>query len=112
MKTEKLVPLIEKTVEFDFSRQKLIPETFGCYAISNFESEIIYIGKAVNLKQRFGQHLDNSEKTGMTKLGRAYWFSFRLCVDEYEISRLERGWLNHFELNMAELPLLNKIHAG
>ena len=107
-----LIPTIEKTEEFDYSKYKRIPKLSGCYVISNFEFIILYIGKAVNLQNRYLQHLDTPEKTSLTRFGKAFWFSYTLKKDEFEISKLERGWLNHFELEHGELPLLNKIHAG
>lgn len=106
-----LIPKIEITVEFNFSNQKKIPTEFGCYVISNFNNEIMYIGKATSLKNRFTNHLDTPEKNINTKMGKAYWFSYKICKNEFEISRLERGWLNEYELKIGELPLFNKIHA-
>lgn len=112
MNFKTLRPEIEFTTEFDYSKVKRISTLSGCYVLSNFDNEILYIGKAINLQQRFKQHLEDAEKTCQTELGKVYWFSFKKCVDEYEISRLERGWLNNYELEEAGLPLLNKIHAG
>lgn len=112
MKTSELIPAVDATIEFDFSKHKKIPNLSGCYAISNFENEILYIGKAINLRNRFVQHLESTEKTKMTVFGKPYWFSFALRKDEFEISKLEKGWLNHYELQHGGLPVLNKIHAG
>lgn len=106
-----LKPKIEKTLEFDYSNQKKIPTNFGCYVISNFNNEIMYIGKATSLKNRFTKHLETSEKNSQTSLGKAYWFSFRECKDDFEIEKLERGWLNHYVLNYGKLPIFNKISA-
>lgn len=107
-----LDPTIEKTVEFEYSNQKNIPETYGCYVISNFNNEIMYIGKATSLRNRFTDHIENTEKNRSTVLGKAYWFSFRICLNEFDIAKLEKGWLNAFELKEGKLPIFNKIHAG
>lgn len=107
-----LNPKIEFSEEFDFSKFKRIPKQTGCYVISNFDYQILYIGKAKNLQNRYVQHLNSTEKTSLTKYGKAYWFSYSLRNDEFEISKLERGWLNHYELKNGELPILNRIHAG
>ena len=112
MKTSNLTPVVEATMEFDLSKYKKIPSQTGCYAISNFENEILYIGKAKNLRNRFLQHLESPKKTNQTPFGKPYWFSYTLRNDEFELSRLEKGWLNHFELHNGGLPILNKIHAG
>lgn len=111
MRIDKLSPKIENTIEFEFSNQKKIPIVFGCYVISNFTNEIMYIGKATSLKNRFTNHLDTPEKNIKTKIGKAYWFSYRICKNEFEISNLERGWLNEYELKNGDLPIFNKIHA-
>ena len=112
MITDKIKPKIENTIEFEFSKLNKAPETYGCYIISNFDNEIMYIGKATSLRNRMAGHLDTPEKNIKTRLGKAYWFSYKMCNDEFEISRLEKGWLNEYELKTGELPIFNKIHAG
>lgn len=112
MKVTQVTPSIEETIEFSFSAFKKAPTTFGCYIISNFNLEIMYIGKATSLRDRLIKHLDTPEKNKNTNLGKAYWFSFKKSDDEFEISRLEKGWLNDYELNEGALPIFNKIHAG
>src|SRR5690606_29437671 len=106
-----LNPKIEKTLEFEYFNQKKIPINFGCYIISNFNNEIMYIGKATSLRNRFTNHLETEEKISQTSLGKAYWFSFRKCKDSFEIAKMERGWLNDYVLNKGELPMFNKISA-
>ncbi len=106
-----ITPKIEITLEFDYSNQKRIPEVFGCYIISNFNNEIMYIGRAKSLKNRFTNHLETVGKISQTSMGKAYWFSFRKCKDSFEIEKLERGWLNEFILKKGELPIFNKISA-
>ncbi|MCK5062190.1 GIY-YIG nuclease family protein [Candidatus Parcubacteria bacterium] len=107
-----LNPQIEYHIEFNYAKAKYVPIFCGCYVLSNYNNDILYIGKTNNLQRRFKQHLEDFEKVSLTRDGIAYWFSHRRCVDEYELSRLERGWLNHYELGESSLPLLNKIHAG
>lgn len=106
-----LNPQIENCIEFNYSKAKYVPIFCGCYVLSNFNNDILYIGKTNNLQQRFKQHLENFEKVKLTKIGRAYWFSYKKCTDEHGLAKLERGWLNNYELEEASLPLLNKIHA-
>lgn len=112
MITKELIPPVNCTIEFDYTKHLIIPQEYGCYVISNFNEEIMYIGKAINLHRRFSQHIEDKSKNGTTNLGKPYWFSFRTCSNEFEISKLERGWLNHYELITGNLPFLNKIHAG
>ncbi len=111
MRVSDVTPIIEKTVEFEFSKKKKVPSIFGCYIISNFNNEIMYIGKATSLNDRMTSHLESPEKNIKTILGKAYWFSYKTCKNNIEISSLERGWLNQYELNTSSLPIFNKIHA-
>ena len=112
MNVNELNPKVENIIEFEYKSLKKLPINYGCYVISNFNYEIMYIGKATNLKNRFQNHLDTPEKNVKTILGKAYWFSYKICENEFEIAKLERGWLNQHELKEGKLPILNKIHAG
>ncbi|KXO01265.1 hypothetical protein LS48_02025 [Aequorivita aquimaris] len=112
MLIENLNPKIDITLEFKLSNYKKIPTSFGCYVISNFNFEIMYVGKASSIQLRFLNHLDSQEKLSLTPLGKAYWFSFKNCQNEYEISKLERGWLNSYSLEHGAKPIFNKINAS
>lgn len=109
---KELYPAVNCTIEFTYSNLKRIPHLPGSYVMSNFEFEIIYIGKASDLNRRFYQHIEDKSKKVRSQLGSIYWFSYYVCQDKYEISRVERGWLNNFELHTGSLPIFNKIHAG
>ncbi|HAZ37137.1 MAG TPA: excinuclease ABC subunit C, partial [Clostridiaceae bacterium] len=48
---------------FDFEEAlKKLPDSPGVYIMKNSEGEIIYIGKAVSLKNRVRQYFQNSRK--------------------------------------------------
>ena len=48
---------------FDYKQElKNFPETFGVYIMKNISGEIIYIGKANNLKQRVNQYFNGQDK--------------------------------------------------
>ena len=48
---------------FDYKQElKNFPETFGVYIMKNINDEIIYIGKANNLKQRDNQYFNGQDK--------------------------------------------------
>jgi excinuclease UvrABC nuclease subunit len=111
MRISQLIPTIEVKQEFEYSKQNRIPNEYGCYVITNFTLGIMYIGKATSLLQRFINHLENIEKNRQTQLGRAYWFCYTKCKNEFEIAKMERGWLNQFQLEEGELPVFNKIRA-
>lgn len=82
----------------------------GCYVLTSFEDDILYIGLSDNLHNRFQQHLDNPEKTGMTKNGKAVWFYF-LEYEVINLEKLERSWLHQYECIHGNLPVLNKFNS-
>lgn len=80
---------------------KFIPDTCGCYVLTNINNITLYIGKTKNLRKRCEQHLNDKEKTSTTKYGKCFWFYYM----EYEnTERLERTWLNEFEIKTGKKP--------
>ena len=110
MKVEQLIPQPLDRVSFKLSSFKQVPNTAGCYVLATFADDILYIGLSNNLHNRFQQHLNNSEKTNPNNEGKAIWFYYILC-DDNNLPRLERSWLNQFEIEQGELPILNKIRS-
>lgn len=54
---------------FDFSRhQQLIPKVGGVYLFYSGEKQLLYVGKANNLRRRISQHLTNSSTTESTRI--------------------------------------------
>ncbi len=106
-----LKPNISKKLEFHLNKVKFLPEKMGCYVITNFNEDIMYIGQTINLKSRMQQHLDNVEKTKLTQIGKAYYFYFKTVDQEKDLNKLERGWLNHFELKEGHIPILNSVRG-
>ena len=111
MKVEVLKPKPNKRVEFSLGSFKFLPESMGCYVLTNFNSDIIYVGLAKNLNSRAKQHFDNPEKHVMTDFGKVYWFHFVVLNDEKKINQTERGWMNQYKLEHGSLPPLNKIES-
>lgn len=111
MKVTELRPTPKDKTKFDFQGIRIVPEDMGCYVLTNFHCDIIYIGLATRLKQRALQHFDTEEKRGITKEGKAFWYFYIQLKDEKTIFRTERGWLNQYELAHGELPPLNKVHS-
>jgi hypothetical protein len=93
---------------FHRSRERFIPEKPGCYVLTTFENEVIYVGLSRNLRSRFNQHLDSEQKTGVTVVGRAIFFSW-LQTDD--INKVERTWMNIHIQREGALPLLNKVYS-
>jgi DNA polymerase-3 subunit epsilon len=69
-----LPPLLDKTVVDN------LPETFGIYYFKNLAKEIIYIGKANNIKQRVISHFYDKKKTVQT-----------MCLETADISYTKTG---------------------
>lgn len=110
MNVSQLTPLPGQKVVFTLASVKLLPSVAGCYVLTNFSDEILYVGLTVNLFQRFKQHRETPEKCQPTNLGRAQWFHF-VTADETEINAIERGWQNQFSAIHGALPILNKIDS-
>ena len=97
------------TVEaFHRARQRFVPAAPGCYALTNFAKDVIYVGLAQNLRRRFGQHLDDPGKTAVTPLGKATLFHW---VETEDIQRVERTWMNIHLQHEATLPPLNRLSS-
>lgn len=110
MRIDELVPLPKDKVLFAFSSFKLVPNSFGCYVLTTFDNDILYIGLSENLHERFKQHLQNPDKTKPTNEGRAVWFYFK-SHDPRNLEQLERTWLNQFVTKHGRRPILNKADS-
>ncbi len=110
MKVEELTPKPINKVQFKLAFIKSVPQDNGCYILTTFENNILYIGLAINLNNRFKQHLENTEKTTLTSEGKAIWFYF-ITYDPKNLPKLERTWLNQFANVHGRLPILNKVNS-
>jgi predicted GIY-YIG superfamily endonuclease len=110
MKATQLVPRTNSRFRFTLRYQKFIPKSAGCYVLSTFENEILYIGLTDNLQRRFGEHRGSKEKTISTLKGAAFWFHFLACTEK-DLQRLERTWLNQYEVQHGSFPVLNKVRS-
>ncbi len=110
MKIEELIPLPKDKVLFKLASFKSVPIKEGCYVLTTFDNDILYIGLSDNLFDRFQQHLNNPEKINSTKEGKAIWFYFT-TYDPKNLPKLERTWLNDFVTVHGRLPILNKVSS-
>ncbi|MFA5248163.1 MAG: GIY-YIG nuclease family protein [Patescibacteria group bacterium] len=110
MKIKELTPQPKNKVQFKLSSFKSVPKSAGCYVLTTFEDDILYMGKSDSLFDRFQQHLENFEKTNPTTEGRAIWFYYAI-YDFKNLYKLERTWLKNFEDIHGRLPILNKINS-
>lgn len=108
MNVEKLDPSVVVWEPFSRNKAKFVPASSGCYALTTFDETVLYLGLATDLRRRFNQHLDNSEKTNATFLGRATKFFW---IETADINRVERTWLNIHVHNEGKYPVLNKVYS-
>ena len=108
MKLDLLVPRPLASEAFRRNRERFIPTKPGCYALTTFAREVLYIGLTVNLRRRVNEHLDSAEKTELTIHGRAVLFHW---LETTEINKVERTWLNIHLLNEGSLPVLNSVYS-
>ena len=81
-----------------------MPESSGCYALTNINDEVIYIGQSLNLNRRMQQHLDTSRMTKTTSAGLAVWFYYGLLPPE-KIEGIELRLIFNFKAVEGKLPL-------
>lgn len=110
MKIDELTPKPTDKVQFKLASYKAVPQENGCYVLTTFDNDILYIGLAKNLNNRFKQHLDNPEKTNPNLEGKVIWFHFT-TFDPKNLPKLERTWLNQFSNKHGRLPTLNKVNS-
>ena len=110
MIVDNLNPKPQNKIQFKRAFYKSVPSESGCYILSNFGGDILYIGLAINLNKRFIQHLESTEKISRTVNGKAVWFYYNL-YDSKNLPKLERTWINQFTSQNGKLPILNKVNS-
>lgn len=110
MKLEELKPTLTDRVHFKLLTYKYVPKVEGCYVLTTYDNDILYIGLSKNLNNRFKKHLDTPEKTNPTTEGKAFWFYF-VTYDKKNLEKLERTWINQFVAIHGRLPIINKVNS-
>ena len=108
MKVEHLKPTPDHRENFRRDRQRLIPGNSGCYVLTTFQGDVLYVGLTKDLRRRFGNHLDDPKKTSKTNNGRAFFFYWYECD---ELEKVERAWQNECESVDGVLPILNGLRS-
>lgn len=111
MKVSALSPPVQESENFSYECVAFVPQSAGCYVLANASGDILYLGKATDLRGRMDNHLGDDEKRRATPFGVASVFHYALC-EESQITPLENGWLNQFELAEGVLPFFNKKGAS
>jgi len=71
----------------DKTKLSLVPENYGCYLMKDKDNNIIYVGKAKNLKRRVNSYF-NKVQTGKTKALVDNIYSFEYIVTNSEVECL------------------------
>jgi hypothetical protein len=108
MNINQLIPPPVNSETFKRDREKYIPKSAGCYALTTFTNEVLYIGLTNNLRRKMNEHLDNPNKTKVTELGRAVLFYW---LESEDTNKVERTWLNTHIQNEGVMPILNSIYS-
>ncbi len=79
-------------------KSRSLPQTPGCYLMKDKRGEIIYVGKALNLKNRVMCYFNNSEKTAKTQILVSHIkdFDFILASSEAEAFILENNLIKKY----------------
>ena len=84
----------------DVIRQKLkdLPQSPGVYIMSDASGTVIYVGKAVNLKNRVSQYFHSSVKTEKTMklVENIVDFRYIMCATEEEALVLENNLIKKY----------------
>ena len=110
MKASELCPAVKKQVVFALASIGVVPDVPGCYALTAFSGEIVYIGQSRNLNRRFAEHCEDPDKRTMTPFGVVQFMYFRLC-DVSDLDHLEARWTNQFAMRSGgALPYLGRVN--
>ena len=105
MKVEQLVPACNGKARFEYIQIGALPERPGCYVLTSFEGDILYIGQSKNVARRVGEHFNNWS----ARRNSPFWVFYLLVHDSHELDALERGWVNEYQLREGALPQFNSI---
>jgi GIY-YIG catalytic domain len=108
MNISHLVPQPSHHEAFRRNRERFVPDRPGCYVLTTFDNEVLYVGLAASLRQRMSCHLDDPVKRRGTKLGRAIWFHW---IESTNIQKIERTWMNIHIQQEGFLPVLNTVYS-
>jgi predicted GIY-YIG superfamily endonuclease len=110
MNISTLNPLPTRCESFKRNRERFVPSKSGCYVLTNFSKDVLYLGLTVNLRRRMNEHLDDCEKTCETELGRAVLF-FWLELNANDLNKVERTWQNIHIQHEGKLPTLSEVFS-
>lgn len=108
MNVKELFPAPHGNTPFRRDRQKFLPASPGCYVLTTFAGDVLYLGLTVDIRRRMGEHLDTPGKRAVTPCGRAITFHWLICKD---LEKVERTWMNIHIQHEGRLPVLNGAYS-
>jgi hypothetical protein len=108
MNADLLIPKLALREPFRRDRYRFVADRSGCYVLTTFSGEILYIGLSNNLRRRLEEHLDNPQKTAPTSFGRAVFFHW---LETPDLQKVERTWLGAYQITEGRLPILNAMFS-
>lgn len=109
MRVDALKPRPQERLSFDRGSVARMKPGSGCYVLASRSGRVLYIGKAVDVRRRLEQHLDDPAKKGDSRIGFtvAVWLD-RCDVDD--VAELESEWTRQHEMGASgRLPPMNSI---
>lgn len=111
MKVDCLVPCPDHQTKFAWSHHVTVPDEPGCYVITTYHGDVLYVGLATaSIRSRMGSHLDSPAKRVGGPMGEPFWFYY-LVRGADEVGSIERGWMNQAILEDGEMPPLNRVYS-
>lgn len=104
MKVNELVPHLAASVSFDHNGASGVPAASGCYALVSASGNVLYLGQSGNMRERFGDHVNDPDKRRSTPDGRATRFHYKALADR---QRTEESLLAQFRARERRLPYLH-----
>lgn len=85
-----------------------IPSKTGVYIFFNESIEVMYIGKSVNLKKRFLEHMNAASDSRVYKAMREnknniLYYSYAICKDDYEARLYEMIYTYLYKPKLSDI---------
>ena len=79
-------------------KAKSLPKKPGCYLMKNAQGNVIYVGKAIDLRNRVSSYFNNSAKNGKTEIlvSHIREFDFILVDNDTEAFVLENNLIKKY----------------
>ena len=111
MKVDCLKPAADQQTRFAWSHQKTVPDQSGCYVLTTYSGDVLYVGLATkSIRNRMMSHLDTPSKQKGSHLGVPFWFYY-IVTPATDVGPIERGWMNQAILEDGEMPPLNRVYS-